>query len=145
MAGLDAWAPRVLSLLRIIAGLLFMAHGLSKFFGFPTPFPLPGPLPPLLMAAGTIELVAGGLITLGLFTRLAAFIASGEMAAAYFIQHAPKSFWPLANMGEAAILFCFVFFYLVFAGPGPWSLDAVLRRKPMANSARVGGNDGSDT
>jgi putative oxidoreductase len=145
MAGLNAWAPRVLSLLRIIAGLLFMEHGLSKFFGFPTPFPLPGPLPPLLMAAGAIELVAGGLITLGLLTRLAAFIASGEMAAAYFIQHAPKSFWPLANMGEAAILFCFVFFYLVFAGPGPWSLDAVLRRKPMANSARVGGNDGSDT
>ena len=144
MPNLTAWSPRVLSILRIVAGLLFLQHGLSKFFGFPVPFPVPAPLPPLLMAAGTIELVAGVLITFGLFTRLAAFIASGEMAVAYFMQHAPKSFYPLANMGEGAILFCFVFLYLAFAGPGPWSVDAVLaRRKPSGSSARVGGNDDS--
>ena len=129
MPNLTAWSPRVLSILRIMAGLLFLEHALSKFFGFPTPFPLPGPLPPLLIAAGAIELVAGALIAFGLFTRTAAFIASGEMAVAYFMQHAPKGFWPLANGGEGAILFCFVFLYLVFAGPGPWSLDAILGRK----------------
>lgn len=129
MPNLTAWSPRVLSILRIITGLLFLQHGLSKFFGFPVPFPLPGPLPPLLMAAGAIEIVAGILIALGLFTRSAAFIASGEMAIAYFMQHAPKGFWPLANGGEGAILFCFAFLYLVFAGPGPWSLDAMLGRK----------------
>ena len=134
MPNLSAWSPRILSVLRIVAGLLFLEHGLSKFFGFPVPFPLPGPLPPLLMAAGTIEIVAGVLITVGLFTRPAAFIASGEMAFAYFIQHFPKSFWPLANMGESAILFCLVFLYLGFAGPGPWSVDAALgkERAPQA-------------
>jgi putative oxidoreductase len=144
MPSLSAWSPRILSILRIVAGLLFLQHGLSKFFDFPVPFPLPGPLPPLLMVAGVIEIVAGVLITSGLFTRLAALIASGEMAVAYYMQHLPKSFWPLANMGEAAILFCFVFFYLVFAGSGPWSVDAVLaRRKPLGNSTIVGGNDDS--
>jgi len=129
MPNLTAWSPRVLSILRIMAGLLFLEHALSKFLGFPTPFPLPGPLPPLLIAAGAIELVAGALIAFGLFTRTAAFIASGEMAVAYFMQHAPKGFWPLANGGEGAILFCFTFLYLVFAGPGPWSVDAILGRK----------------
>lgn len=136
MPNLTAWSPRVLSILRIMTGLLFLQHGLSKFFGFPVPFPVPAPLPPLLMAAGTIEIVAGVLIIFGLFTRPAAFIASGEMAIAYFMQHAPKSFYPLANNGEGAILFCFAFLYLVFAGPGPWSVDAVLaRRKTSENSA----------
>ena len=120
---LSRWKPQLLALLRIVAGLLFLEHGLSKFFGFPVPFPLPGPLPPLLIAAGVIELVAGALVALGLFTRLAAFIASGEMAAAYWMQHFPKSPWPIANMGEAAILFCFVFLYIAAAGPGAWSLD----------------------
>jgi putative oxidoreductase len=133
---LSAWSPRILSILRIIAGLLFLEHGLSKFFGFPVPFPLPGPLPPLLMAAGAIEIVAGLMITVGLFTRPAAFIASGEMAVAYFMQHAPKSFWPLANMGEGAILFCFVFLYLVFAGPGPWSVDAALGKDGATRPGR---------
>jgi putative oxidoreductase len=136
MPNLTAWSPRVLSILRIMTGLLFLQHGLSKFFGFPVPFPVPGPLPPLLMAAGTIELVAGVLITFGLFTRPAAFIASGEMAIAYFMQHAPKGFYPLANNGEGAILFCFAFLYLVFAGPGPWSVDAALaKRNTAGNSA----------
>ena len=120
---MTAWAPRLLALLRIVAGLLFLEHATMKFFAFPAPFPMPGPLPPLLMAAGVIELVAGLLITLGLFTRIAAFIASGEMAVGYFMMHAPKSFWPAVNQGEAAILFCFVFLYLVGAGPGAWAID----------------------
>ena len=126
MPNLSALSPRGLALLRIVAGLLFLEHATQKFFAFPVPFHGPSPLPPLLIAAGTIELIAGSLITLGLFTRLAALIASGEMAAAYFIQHAPKSFWPAANMGEAAILFCFIFLYLAFAGPGSWALDHVV-------------------
>ena len=124
---LSRWQPQLLAILRIVAGLLFLEHGLSKFFGFPVPFPV-HPLPPLLMAAGVIELVAGILVTIGLFTRIAAFIASGEMAVAYWMQHFPKSPWPVANMGEAAILFCFVFLYLAAAGPGAWSIDERERR-----------------
>src|SRR3982751_5827241 len=112
---LSRWQPQVLAIVRIIVGLLFLEHGLSKFFGFPVPFPV-HPLPPLLMAAGVIECLAGVLVTVGLFTRIAAFVASGEMASAYFIQHFPQSFWPLANKGESAILFCFVFLYLAAAG-----------------------------
>jgi putative oxidoreductase len=125
---LQRWQPQLLAILRIVAGLLFLEHGTSKFFAFPVPFPLPGPLPTMLLAAGVVELVAGILITLGLFTRLAAFIASGEMAVAYFIGHFPKGFWPVQNMGDAAILYCFVFLYIAAAGPGAWSLDAARRR-----------------
>jgi putative oxidoreductase len=120
---MTAWAPRLLAVLRIVAGLLFLEHATMKFFAFPAPFPMPGPLPPLLMAAGVIELVTGVLIALGLFTRIAAFIASGEMAVGYFMMHASKSFWPAVNQGETAILFCFVFLYLAAAGPGAWSID----------------------
>jgi putative oxidoreductase len=125
---LSRWQPQLLALLRIIVGLLFLEHGLSKFFGFPVPFPV-HPLPPLLVAAGVIEVAAGALVTLGLFTRLAAFIASGEMAIAYWTMHFPKGPWPVANMGEGAILFCFVFLYLAAAGPGAWSVDG-MRQKP---------------
>jgi len=119
--------PQLLAILRIIVGLLFLEHALSKFFAIPVPFPV-HPMPPMLIAAGAIELIAGSLVTLGLFTRLAAFIASGEMAFAYFIGHFPKSPWPDANMGEPAILFCFVFLYIAAAGPGTWSIDG-LRNK----------------
>jgi putative oxidoreductase len=90
----------------------------------------------MILASAVIELVAGGLIALGLFTRFAAFIASGEMAVAYFIGHAPKGFWPVANMGDAAILYCFIFLYLVFAGPGSWALDHVIGRKGSAATVR---------
>ena len=124
---LSRWQPQVLALLRIVTGLLFLEHALSKFFAFPVPFPV-HPLPPMLVAAGVIELVAGILITLGLFTRLAAFIASGEMAVGYFMMHFPKSFWPIVNQGEAAILFCFVFLYIAAAGPGAWSIDGARTR-----------------
>jgi putative oxidoreductase len=131
MGRLGAWSPRVLSLLRIIAGLLFVEHGLMKLIHFPGPQPgVPDPLPPMLMAAALIETVGGGLVAVGLFTRIAAFVASGEMAVAYFMAHAPKSFWPSLNGGDAAILFCFLFFYLVFAGPSPWSFDEAVRRRP---------------
>jgi putative oxidoreductase len=131
MPNLDAWSPRVLSLFRIITALLFMEHGLMKLFHFPAPQPgAPSPLPPLLLVAAVIELVGGALITLGLFTRAAAFICSGEMAVGYFMAHAPNGFYPALNMGEAAVLYCFAFLYLVFAGPGFWSLDAIIRKRP---------------
>ncbi len=126
MGGLNAWAPRVLSLLRIIAALLYLQHGLMKMFHFPAAQPGVGdPLPPLLLAAASIELVGGSLIAIGLFTRPAAFVCSGMMAVGYFLSHAPKSFWPGLNGGEPAILFCFIFFYVVFAGAGSWSVDAL--------------------
>jgi len=129
MPNLTAWSPRVLSILRIVAALLFMEHGLMKILHFPAPQPgLPSPLPPLLMAAGWIEIVGGALIALGLFTRPVAFICSGEMAVGYFMMHFPQSFWPALNQGDAAILFCFVFLYLACAGPGPWSLDTAVRK-----------------
>ena len=128
---LSRWQPQILALLRIVTGLLFLEHGLSKFFAFPVPFPV-NPLPPMLIAAGAIELVAGILVAVGLFTRLAAFIASGEMAVAYFIGHFPKSPWPVANMGEGAILFCLIFLYIAAAGPGAWSIDgARMRNAPV--------------
>jgi putative oxidoreductase len=93
---------------------------------------MPGPLPPLLVAAGAIEFVGGLLITLGLFTRLAAFIASGEMAIAYLMMHFPRGFWPAVNMGEAAILYCFIFLYLAAAGGGAWSVDSArLKSAPI--------------
>ncbi|HWI88978.1 MAG TPA: DoxX family protein [Sphingomicrobium sp.] len=126
-AWLSRWQPQLLAILRIVTGLLLVEHGTMKFFHFPAPL-MPGPLPPLLVAAGAIELVTGVLVTVGLFTRLAAFIASGELAFAYFIGHFPKSFWPGINMGETAILFCFVFLYLAAAGPGAWSVDAARMR-----------------
>jgi putative oxidoreductase len=130
MPDLSAWAPRVLSILRIITALLFMEHGLMKLLHFPAPQPgVPDPLPAMLLAAAWIEIVGGGLIALGLLTRLAAFVCSGQMAVAYFTAHAPQGFYPALNMGEAAVLYCFVFFYLVFAGPGPWSLDAIVRKR----------------
>ena len=124
---LSRWQPQVLAVLRIVVGLLFIEHATSKFFAFPVPFPV-HPLPPMLLVAGVIELLAGVLVTIGLFTRIAAFIASGEMAIGYFMMHFPKGFWPIANMGEGAILFCFVFLYIAAAGPGAWSLDSARTR-----------------
>jgi putative oxidoreductase len=131
---MQSWSPRLLSILRIIAALLFMEHGLMKLFHFPIPQPgAPDPLPPLMMVAALLEVVGGGLLALGLFTRPVAFILAGEMAVAYFMAHASKSFWPAVNGGDAAILFCFVFLYLSAAGPGPWSVDAIRARKRLAD------------
>jgi putative oxidoreductase len=118
------WAPRLLSVLRIMAALLFMAHGTMKLLGFPAS-DNPGPVLFSLMGfAGVLELVGGLLLVLGLFTRPVAFILAGEMAFAYFMAHAPQSFFPIVNRGESAVLFCFVFLYLAAAGAGPWSVDA---------------------
>ena len=131
MERLIVWAPRVLSLLRIIAALLFMEHGLMKVFHFPAAQPgVPDPLPPMLLVAAWLEIVGGALLVLGLFTRPVAFILSGQMAVAYFLAHASEDFWPALNGGEPAILFCFVFLYLAFAGPGEWSIDAQVRKRP---------------
>ena len=118
---LSTWSPRALAALRIMAGLLFLEHGLIKMIGFPGPGP--ETLPPLILVAGLIETFGGLLLVLGLFTRPAAFLSSGLMAAAYFIGHAGGGFWPSANGGEAAILYCFVFLYIFVAGPGAWALD----------------------
>ena len=125
----STWAPRVLSILRIMTALLFLEHGTQKLLGFP-PSPNPGPaLFSLPGIQGIIEVVGGVLLALGLFTRPVAFVLSGDMAVAYFMAHAPQSFFPVLNRGDAAILYCFVFLYLVFAGPGPWSLDAARERE----------------
>jgi putative oxidoreductase len=120
-----AWTPRVLSIFRIVIGLLFLSHGLVKLWGFPAGV-APGqvPLLGLIGLAGVLEFFGGALIVLGLFTRPVAFVLSGQMAVAYFMAHAPQSFLPLVNMGETAILYCFGFLYLAFAGGGAWSIDA---------------------
>jgi putative oxidoreductase len=121
---LESWQPRMLSLLRFMAGLLLLQHGCMKFLGFPAPYTQPMPFGGLLWFSGIIELVGGALLVIGLFTRPVAFICSGFTAFAYFIAHAPRGFFPILNGGELAVLYCFVFFYLVFAGPGPISVDA---------------------
>lgn len=127
-SALDRAAPYVLSLLRFVVAILYLQHGMSKLFGFPQPGHMPAFLT-LIWFAGIIEFVGSILLGLGLLTRVAAFIMSGEMAFAYFMAHAPRGFYPILNSGEDAILFCFVFLYLVFAGPGPISLDALWRGK----------------
>jgi putative oxidoreductase len=125
----DRFSPPLLSVLRIVTALLLLQHGLMKLVHFPGPQPgEPDPLTPLLLAAAVIEVIGGGLVALGLFTRILAFVLSGEMAAAYFIGHFPRGFWPGLNGGDLAVLFCFVFLYLAAAGAGPWSVDALKRK-----------------
>jgi putative oxidoreductase len=122
------FSPYALTVLRVVAALLFFEHGTSRLFGFPSPLPTPDFLS-LHWFAGAIEFAGGALVALGLFTRPAAFIMSGLMAFAYFLSHAPTAFFPIVNRGDSAILYCFVFLYIAVAGAGPWSLDAVMRRK----------------
>ena len=119
---LDRFAPLALSLMRIVFALTFFAHGTQKILGFPASDMNPAAFS-LSWIAGVLELVGGALLIVGLFTRPVAFILSGQMAFAYFLAHAPKSFFPALNGGDAAILFCFVFLYLAAAGPGAWALD----------------------
>jgi len=123
------WAPYLQSVLRIVVAFLFIAHGTQKFFGFPAAEARAAvPLLSQLGLASLLEMVGGTLLLLGLFTRPVAFVLAGEMAVAYFTAHAPRSFWPLVNRGEPAVLFCFVWLYLAAAGAGPLSLDALRRR-----------------
>ncbi|MGH9902145.1 MAG: DoxX family protein [Pyrinomonadaceae bacterium] len=127
---LATWGPRLLSVLRIVAGFLIMQHGAQKLFGFPAG-PQPSPTPPLMSMmgfVGVLEFFGGLLLIVGLFTRLTAFILSGLLAVAYFMAHAPQGFWPVLNKGELAALYSFVFLYLAAAGGGPWSIDRMWRR-----------------
>jgi putative oxidoreductase len=124
---LNRWTMPLLSVLRFVAGFLFIAHGTQKLFGIPVGMPGgPVPLQSLMGAAGAIEIVGGVLLLVGLLTRPAAFVLSGEMAVAYFMKHSPQSVWPIVNQGELAVLYCFLFLYFAAAGAGPWSLDALL-------------------
>ena len=130
---LEKWQPAALSLFRFITGLLLFQYGVAKILGFPV-VPMFAKIPPLIVAAGTIELVLGGLLMIGLFTRISAIILSGEMAFAYFMGHMFKDaakpvFFPLLNAGTLAILFCFACLYLATAGGGPYSADAMMRKK----------------
>jgi putative oxidoreductase len=121
-AGLDRASPYILSLVRIVAALLFLEHGTQKFLSFPAPFPYL-PLSTILTIQGVLEILGGLLLLVGFQTRPVAFILSGNMAFAYFMAHASKGLYPALNGGDAAILYCFVFLYLVFAGGGPLGLD----------------------
>jgi putative oxidoreductase len=126
-----SWEPYLRSVLRIVVAFLFIAHGTQKLFGVPGARPSVA-LISLLGLASLIETFGGALLFLGLLTRPVAFLLSGEMAVAYFMNHAPNGFWPLVNRGEPAVLFCFVWLYLAAAGPGPWSLDALAGRRGRA-------------
>ena len=134
------FSAHTFALLRIVAGLMFAMHGTQKLFGYPPSEMMKGGaggLPPLVLAAGVIELVGGILIAAGLFTGIAAFISSGEMAVAYFTGHASHGgFWPIENKGELAVLYCFVFLFIAAHGAGIWSFDNVMRRRtPVVTTA----------
>ena len=132
MNNTSKWAPYALAALRIMAALLFLEHATMKFLQFPGPIQgVPYPLPTIMIVAGAIEVITSILMIVGYQTRIAAFIASGEMAAAYFMGHMPYGFWPSMNMGEPAILFCFIFLFIAANGGGAWTLDST-RRPVMA-------------
>lgn len=125
------WAPRVLSIVRVVSALIFMAHGTQKLLNFP-PRANNAAAPDILSMygiAGSLEIVGGALLLVGLFTRPVAFVLSGLMACAYWIGHAPRSLYPVLNGGDASILYCFLFLYFVFAGGGAWSLDKAIWKK----------------
>ena len=130
------WAPYMLSVLRIVSALIFFAHGTQKILGFPASEFSPAAFS-LMWTAGVLELIGGAMLIVGLFTRPTAFVLSGLMAAAYWIAHAPQSFYPALNGGDAAILYSFVFLYFIFAGPGPWSLDAALGKRAGTAGAEI--------
>ncbi len=121
-ATLERYRPYILSILRIVVGLLFLQHGLSKVFNFPAPSPVPS-LSGLMILAAFLETIGALLFLVGAYTRIVAFILSGEMAFAYFMAHAPRSFYPVVNGGELAVIYCFIFLYFAFAGGGPLSVD----------------------
>ena len=127
-AYLAPWSPQLLSILRIVTGFLFVAHGTQKWLGVPVALPTPVQFWSTTGIAGALELVGGALMIVGLFTRPTAFILSGLMAFAYFLAHAPQGFWPIVNKGELAALYSFLFLYFAAAGGGPWSIDAWRKR-----------------
>lgn len=124
-AVLATWRPRILSVLRAMTGLLFVSHGILKLFAFPSSGREPVELISFMGGVGSLELIGGTLLSVGLFTRSAAFVCSGFAAVAYFMAHGTRDFFPILNGGELAIMFCFVFLYLIFAGGGAWSIDAL--------------------
>ena len=136
------WTARMLSVLRIVTGLMFLTAGTTKLFGFP---PSPTPVPPIhpmsqLGLAGMLETIGGTCILLGLFTRAVAFVLAGEMATAYFQVHLPKSFFPTTSGAVPAVLYCFIYLYMTFAGAGPWSIDSMVarsRRRAQSPMPRV--------
>jgi putative oxidoreductase len=129
MRYLERWTPELLSIFRIVVALLFLEHATAKLLGFPHVAMFDSlKLMSLMGVAGIIEMVGGLLLLVGLFTPIAAFILSGEMAVAYFMVHAPQGFFPILNMGEGAIYYCFAFLYLAAAGAGPWSVDRLRER-----------------
>jgi putative oxidoreductase len=124
---LKDWSPQLLSVARMAFGVTFVEHGTQKLFSFPLE-PVGGLSPGMLLFVGLLETIGGALVTLGLFTRIAAFLLSGEMAIGYWWLHAPRSLYPMLNGGEVMVLYSFAFLYFAAAGPGPWSLDAQLKR-----------------
>ena len=131
---LGRFAPQFYAILRIVAGLMFFMHGTQKILGWPPSGEGGGggPLPTVALVSGWLELILGAMIAIGLLTPLAAFLASGEMAVAYWWKHFPNGFWPIVNQGELAALYCFVFLYIAAAGAGIWSIDAARRSRTHA-------------
>ena len=136
---LGRFSPHAYALLRIVSGFLFLLHGTQKFFNFPPSGKPPMPLNTMMTAAGVIEIVAGTMILIGLFASLAAFIASGEMAVAYFMVHQPNGAFPIQNGGEPAVLFCFIFLYIATRGSGIWSVDSLLAGRATSPRPETGG------
>ena len=132
---LSTWSPRILSVMRIVTGLLFMQHGGQKLLGFPASARSEFDFFSMSGVAGSLELFGGMLIIIGLFTRSVSFVLSGLMAFAYFIAHAPQSFWPILNGGELAAMYCFVFLYLSIAGAGEWSIDQIRAGRRQSSNA----------
>lgn len=133
--GSQRWADLTLSVLRVVAALVLLQHGTQKFFGFPVPSAKPYVLASLSGVAAFLETFGGIALLVGFLTRPVAFVLAGEMAVAYFLFHRPNGFWPLANHGEVPVLLCFIFLYLMVAGAGAWSIDAVLSRRGTMRTA----------
>ena len=127
-ASFSRYQPQALSLLRIVAGLMFLCHGTAKVLGFPAVEGVPPPGPSLAGLSGPLELILGAFLALGLFTRPAAFLAAGFCAVGYWMIHGMQGFFPILNGGETIALYCFVWLYIATAGPGPWSVDAAMKR-----------------
>ncbi|MEO0341262.1 MAG: DoxX family protein [Bacteroidota bacterium] len=134
----NQWHAKALALLRMIIGFLIFWHGTQKLFGYPPSAEAQGPLPTLMLIAGVLEFLGGLFLFIGLFTRWTAFILSGMMAVAYFMVFFSKGFLPIVNQGELSVLYCFVFLYVFFAGPGAWSVDGKLKSSLQASSKTEG-------